>query len=267
MSRRNPRVIVGLAGTRRGRRGARRRRIVRLWRRHLLLGVLAFLTVLVPEALTTSRRSDEVAVLVVSIWAAAWLGPGSRPGPPPWARRLLIAAGCFAGGLALYWVGLAMPPADWASETGGPGPMRRPCVVVTSEENPVVLARVVGLNPDLSLVIDGGGGGEEGAQGGEVVCLAGLEGQAGGWASAAAIRLVTEEVLGRVVMIRVVGVEADRLSAFVFSEITRSPSVAEGDSLNQAVAALLNAANPGGAGGVEETPSGGGQSQTPAEPN
>ncbi len=232
------------------------------------MGVLVFLTLLVPEALTTSRRSDEVAVLVVSIWAAAWLGPGSRRRPAPRARRLLIAAGWLAGGLALYWVGLALPPAGWARETGGLGPMPRPCVVVASEENPVVLARVVGLNPDLSLVIDGGEGsqGEEGAQGGEVVCLAGLEGQAGGRASAAAIRLVTEEVLGRVVMIRVVGMDADRLSAFVFPEITCSPAAAEGDSLNQAVAALLNAAGPGGAGGAEETPSGAGQIQTPAEP-
>jgi hypothetical protein len=246
----------GLAGSRRRRRRLGRQRLSRLRRRQALAGALSLLVLLLPAALATPRRSDETALLVVCGWLLTALVPTLREGRPPGipslrrrgrvapAKGFLVAAGYAAGGLAFYALSLARPPLDRAREVVVLGPPR-PCIAVASEDNPFILARVVRVNPDLSLVIDEGEGvwGErtgERARGGEVVWLAGVQRRDDPTIMAAAVRLLTEQALGRVVTIRAVAVAGGKLVALVMPEI--APSLAPTEAvLNEILEEMLNA--------------------------
>ncbi len=279
-----------VAFTRRGRRETRRRKAAALIRLHVLAFVVVLAALSLPTALGTPSRSDEAALAVSVIWAAAWAGSGtrrdrleasrpSRAGTAASRRerlgRVLAVGLAVAGGLGLYWLSFLMPTAGPARSTGARLGAVRPVVVVTNEDNPVFLGRVVSVNKDLTLTVDDGsepaflqGEGSPTRAGMEVVRLAGVDTSAcepGDLETA--VRQVTALALGRLVTVRVVspvggpGPEsfpgesgsAPAVLAFVYAGTeayaTGVPPLPEEASLNGLAAALLAPAP-----AVDETP-------------
>jgi hypothetical protein len=237
--------------SRRGRKEVRRVRASRRARLRGLVGILAVLGLLIPPALATPRRSDEVALGVAALWAACLLLAATRPRRPgrprpggPGLRR--AAAACLgfaaiAGGLGLYWLSLSLPLSRPVQVAGGLTAVARPCVPVTSPENPGFLGRVLAVGADLSVVIDAGG---------ETLALAGIDPSAYPAAAvAAARRWLKATVLGRLVTVRVVGglggLQGRYPEAFLYSGVgdavegTGASDAPSGSSVNAQVALVL----------------------------
>lgn len=254
---------MGASDTRRSRSEARREVRARLARLHVLVAVLAVAGLSLPRALATPGRSDETAMLVCVLWALVWLRPAgqagerSGPGSPPLRlrlRRALRAAAYLAFGLGLYWSSLRLPPAARVRLTTRLDAEPRASVAVTDPDNPFFLARVVRVNNDLSLVVDEGAslgflgspGPAGGAGPGETVCLTGVDGSAiTSEAAEAAIRLITGEVLGRLVTVWVQGASSDGtvrsapVQALVYAGVVDVEAVASRRSLNSEIETLL----------------------------
>lgn len=254
---------MAAASTRKGRAEARKEARARLVRLHVLVVVLALAGLSLPRALATPDRSDEVALLVCVLWAILWLRPAARAGEraragsPPYRLRLwrtLRSAACVVLGLGLYWSSLLLPPAGRARLAVSPETRPRPSVIVTNADNPFFVARVVRVNDDLSLVVDDGSSlgapGSPGSAGGagptETVCLAGVNGLAvTAEAAEAAVRLLAEEGLGRLVTVRVLCPPAGRslpaapALAFVYLGVVDVEATTSGRSLNSEIEALL----------------------------